>query len=358
MQRGFGAGMAVAVGLAWTAAHAEEAARPLRLIGETSASDKGGTPRRFVIDARVKPGDGEFQSTLEGWFAGLDDNPPAGAIDGSCVEKHCAFTVTVEDGKMSFTGDYLDAEGPVTAHFTIKDEDDKVSAQSDVTLRPLTGPIAGFGPLAAPDAIDAAGLDDLLLWSHQSVPTGERGGEPVGDSQREALADWQKAQGRSGTGLLFTSDLAQLSVDAAAAKAGAGWTALGDAAHGWAAGYPAAVLPQAGHDGGQQRFASVDGKAVLMIAIETPMSEADFDALVERETADNAARSDVGYNRVNGDMDLHYQEQGVVHLLAWHNREGGLARMSFAYPAAAAETYEPYGAILPASFQVSDELKR
>ena len=97
---------------------------------------------------------------------------------------------------------------------------------------------------------------------------------------------------------------------------------------------------------------------MLIIAIETPMSEADFDALVERETADNAARSDVGYNRVNGDMDLRYQEQGVVHLLAWHNRESGLARMSFAYPAAAAETYEAYGAILPASFQVSDELKR
>ncbi len=57
-------------------------------------------------------------------------------------------------------------------------------------------------------------------------------------------------------------------------------------------------------------------------------------------------------------MDLHYQEQGVVHLLAWHNREGGLARMSFAYPASVAEAYEPYGAVLSASFQVSDELKR
>ncbi|HEX7759846.1 MAG TPA: hypothetical protein VF459_10105 [Caulobacteraceae bacterium] len=369
MKLSFGAvALSVSLSLMATAAHADDApVKSLRLIGETpppkeaegmDSDGKPGPARRFVIDATVKPGDGEFQSTLGGWFAGLDDNPPTGEIEGSCVEKHCAFTVSVEDGKMAFTGDLLNAAGPVTAHFTLKDEDDKVTSQGAVTLRPLAGPIAGLGALAAPDAIDAAAFSELLIWNHQSAPSGMRGGEPVDDMQREALADWQKSKGRTGTGLIFAADLVQLRADTAEAKKAAGWTALGDAGHGWSAGYPAALFPHADHDAGQPRFASADGKAALAFAIEAPMTDAAFDALVERETGDNPARSNVGYNRVNGDMDLHYEEKGVFHVLAWHNRGGALARMSLTYPQGAADTYDPFSTILTSSFVVSDDLRR
>ncbi len=359
MKLWFGVAVLMAFAVVGTAARADDPPpKPLRLIGETppikGPDGKPGAARRFVIDATVKPGDGEFQSTLGGWFAGLDDDPPVGEISGSCVEKHCAFTVSVQDGKMSFTGDLLDAGGPVVAHFTVKDDDDKVAGQGSVTLRPLKGPIAGFGPLAAPDAVDALAFSELLIWNHQSGPSGERAGEPVDDTQREALVDWQKSKQRAGTGLIFVSDLAQLRAEAAAAKKAAGWTVLGDAAHGWTAGYPAALLPRAG----KGSFTSADGKVALTFAIDAPMTGDAFDALVEKETADNAARSNVGYNRVNGDMDLHYEEKGVFHVLAWHHRDGGLARMSLSYPEAAAETFDPYTSILTGAFVVSDELKR
>jgi hypothetical protein len=359
MKLWFGAGMAMALVLTGAAAHADDPpAKPLRLIGETPPiKDADGNPghaRRFVIDATVKPGDGEFQSTLGGWFAGLDDDPPTGEIEGSCVEKHCAFTVSVEDGKMAFTGDLLDAAGPVVAHFTLKDEDDKVTGQGAVTLRPVAGPIPGFGELAAPGAVDAASFADLLVWNHQNGPSGEQAGEPLDSIQRGDLADWQKSKQRTGTGLLFVADLAGLRADAAAAKKAAGWTALGDAAHGWTAGYPAALLPRA--NGGS--FASADGKAVLTITIDSPMSGEAFDALVEHETGDNPARSSVGYNRINNDMDVHYEEKGVYHLVIWHNREGGLAHLSLTYPEAAAEAFGPYDTILTNSFVVSDDLKR
>ena len=63
---------------------------------------------------------------------------------------------------------------------------------------------------------------------------------------------------------------------------------LGDAAHGWTAGYPAAVLPKASRAGAEQRFASADGRAVLVVAVDPPLSNDAFDALVERLTADRA----------------------------------------------------------------------
>lgn len=355
---------AMALVFAGVSAHADDdPGKPLRLIGQTppikGPDGAPGAARRFVIDARVKPGDGEFQSTLEGWFAGLDDDPPVGEISGSCVEKRCAFTVSVPDGKMAFTGDLLDAAaGPVVAHFTVKDDEDKVTGQGAVTLRPVAEPIAGFGVLAAPDAIDAASLDDLLVWGHQNATSGDHPGEPVGESQRTTLADWQKAKNRAGTGLIFEADLTQLRAEAAEARKAAAWTMLGDAAHGWTAGYPAALLTRASHAGAEQRYASTDGKAVLIVAIDPPMSGEAFDALVEKETADNPARTSVGYNRMNNEMDVRYEEKGVVHVMAWHNRDGGLARLSFTYPAAANDIYDPYTTIISSAFVVGDDLKR
>jgi len=339
------------------AVRAEEGARTLRLIGDAPAA-KSGAPRRFVLDLRIKPGDGEFQSDLAGWFAGLDDTPPYGAVEGSCVEKHCALTVQVEDGKLALAGDFLDAAGAVQARLTVKDGDDKVTAQGAVTLRPLAGPIAGVGALADPAAVDAAELEQLLTWNQQTGPTGQDAGDPPSDSQRETLADWQKAKGRTGTGLILVSDLAELRAGAAAARKAAGWTELGDKAHGWSAGYPAAVLSRPSRAGAEQRFASADGKALLAITLDAPMSSADFDALVERETADHPDRESVSYSRVNADMDMRYESKGVVHVLAWHSRDGVMARLSYSYPTAAADTYSPYDTIIPSSFKVTDEAKR
>jgi hypothetical protein len=332
--------------------------KPLRLIGEGPAP-KTGPARRFVIDAVVKPGDGEFQSNVEGWFAGLDDaDPPRGSISGSCVEKRCALTATVQDGKMIFTGDLLDAAGPVTARFTAKDDDDKVAGQGAATLRPLTGPITGLGALAAADAIDAATLEELLAWTTHAGPSGESVGDPPTDLQRDSLADWQKDHDRPATGLIFPIDLTQMRAEVAAARKTAAWTMLGDKAHGWSAGYSAALLPKASRVGAEQRFASADGKALLVVAIDPPMSGAEFDALVDRETADHPDRESVGYNRSNGDMDLNYEQKGVVHVLAWRNHEGALARMVYTYPSAAADTYSTYDTLLAKSFKVSDDVKR
>ncbi|MGA0601800.1 hypothetical protein ACO2Q3_13925 [Caulobacter sp. KR2-114] len=338
------------------AARADESAdRPLRLIG--SLQGKGAVARSFVIDGWVKPGDGDNQTSVEGWFSGLEDDPPHGAVQGSCVESHCALTVSTSDGKLSFTGELLDPKAPAPARFTAKDEDDKVVAQGTATIGPLTGPVPGLGALAAPDAVRAPEFDQLLVWNHLSAPSGSVSDEPIGDSERDSLADWQKTQNRPGTGLLFAADLAGLRAGAAAARKAAGWTDLGDKAHGWAGGYPAALLPRAERRAGEQRFASADGKATLAYAVGAPMTDAAFDALVERETGDHPERSDVGYNRVNGDMDLHYQQAGVVHVQAWHNHEGGLARMEFLYPAAAADTYDQIGAIIASTFVVSDDVK-
>jgi len=345
----------ILVALASAARADEPAARPLRLIGNLQAN--GAPARAFVIDARVKPGDGDNQSTIEGWFSGLEDDPPHGSLEGSCVESHCALTATTASGKLNLTGELLDPKGAVAARFTAKDEDDKLVAQGAASVRPLAGEVPNLGALVPPDAVRSPEFVDLLVWNQLDAPSGEILDEPIDDMERDTLADWQKGQNRPGTGLLFVSDLAALRAGAAEARKTAGWTPLGDKAHGWSAGYPAALLPRVSHAGAAQRFASADGKASLTFAIERPMTDAAFDALVERETGDHADRSEVGYNRVNGDMDLHYQQAGVAHVLAWHNREGGLARMEFTYPVAASQTYDAIGGIIASTFHVADELK-
>ena len=79
-------------------------------------------PTAFVIDARLKPGDGEFQSTLEGWFAAIAEPAASGEVTGTCVEKHCALTVDLDGPKLSLIGDFVDAAGPVTARFVLNRE--------------------------------------------------------------------------------------------------------------------------------------------------------------------------------------------------------------------------------------------
>ena len=340
-------------------ASADDAAKPLRLYGEAPQA-KDPVPHRFIVEGVVKPGDGELQSTIDAWFAVLDGGGPDGSVSGSCVEKHCTFSLDMDGGdKISFTGDFGEAAGPVPVRIALKDDHGVASQTSTGTLRPLTGPVAGFGVLAPAGAIDAAELDDLLVWNHQTIGFGGNDpGDPVGTFQRSTVADWQTSKGRVATGLIFTTDLDQLRADAAAARKAAGWTALGDKAHGWSAGYPATVLPKASRGGAEQRFASADGKAVLAIAIEAPMTGEAFDAFIEKTTADHDGRTGTNYTRVNGDLEMRSQEKGVVTVLAVHNRQNALARLTFTYPAAAEDTWSPYDPILQHALKVTDEVTR
>jgi hypothetical protein len=349
----------LALGLAAHAAWAQTpAARPLRLVGEASGMADPG-PKTFVIDALVTAGDSDTQSSIEGWLAATAEPAASGEVTGSCVEQHCTITADLDESKLTLTGDFGAPAGPVTARFTLKDSDDKSLGTGSATLRPLSGPIGDLGPLADPGAVSAAQLDELLMWSQQSVSSGSAPDpdDPPSSFQRETLATWQNDKGRLATGLIFVADLDQLRADEAAARRTAGWTVLGDAEHGWSGGYPAAQLPNATRKGAERRFASADGKAVLVVAIDPPMSDDAFDAFVDKMSSD-AGRDEVSNTRVNGDLEVRYRERGVVTVAAFHNREGGLARLVFTYPAAREADLSPYDAILQRSFVATDDLKR
>jgi hypothetical protein len=221
------------------------------------------------------------------------------------------------------------------------------------------GPVPGLGALAAPDAIDGPGFEDLMMWAHESVSSGSANSDPVPDGfARDSLASWQGEKGRLATGLIFAADLDQLRAERAAATKSAGWTPLGDSAHGWSGGYPGALLPTAAPAGAEQRFTSADGKARLVVAIDPPMASDAFDAFVETTTADSPSRSHNNYTRVNDDMELRFEEGGVVTVAAYHRRESGVARLVLTYPAKQGDTFEPYEKILQRQFKVGDDLKR
>ena len=331
-------------------------AKTLRLQGEApSATDPA--PKVFIIDAQVTAGDNDYQTTIDGWFASSAQPAASGEVSGSCVQTKCVLSATVENGKFVLTGDFGAAAGPVAAHFVVKDGDDKTVQEGAATLAPLAQPVPGLGMLAAPDAVNEIQLDDLLVWNDQNVSAGSPpSDEAPSSSQREALAAWQEQKGRLATGLIFTTDLTELRADADAARKKAGWTPLGDAAHGWSAGYPAAILPKASRIGAEQRYASADGKAMLVIAVDPPMTSDAFDAFVDKISADRDGRSDVNTVRVNGDLEMSYVEGGDATTAAYHNRDGGLARLVFTYPVKAKDLYEPYETILQHSLTVTDDL--
>lgn len=337
----------VSICLLAAAARAEEG-RPLRLLGEAPTAT-GSAPRRFFIDAVVKPGDAPFQSQVEGWLAALPPDIGSGEVTGSCVEKACALAVDLTDGKLSLTGDLL--AGPAEGKFRF--EDDQSGA---ARFTPLAGmAVPDVGELAPEGAVTAQELADLLAWngSEGGFNNTDRSGPPS-DFEREGLATWQGGSGRPMTGLILTADLQALRDGVRDAKARSGWTALSGA--GWSAGYPAALLPVASRNGTERRFASADGKALLVVSVEPARSGEDFDALVEAETADRAGIEDRGYTRVNGDMEIAFTEKGVRRSAAYHNREGAMARIVFTYPAGA-EAYQPFETLLTRSLRVTDEVK-
>jgi hypothetical protein len=360
MRTGLAAAFGLALGLCAGAVLAQPpapAAKTLRLTGAApSAADPA--PKTFILDIQVKPGDSDPETTLDGWFASSAEPAASGEVSGSCVQTHCVLDAELVNAKLVLTGDFGDAAGPVAAHFVVKDDDDKTVQEGAATLTPLTGPIAGLGVLAAPDAINEIQLDDLLVWNNETVSSGSPpSDEPPSSGQRESLAAWQEEKGRLATGLIFTTDLTELRADAGAARKKAGWTTLGDAAHGWSAGYPAAVLPKASRSGSEQHFTSADGKATLVVAVDPPMTSDAFDAFVDKVSADRDGRSDVSTVRVNGDLEMSYAEGGVVTAAMYRNRAGGLARVVFTYPVAGRDAYDPFETIVPHSLVVTDDLK-
>jgi hypothetical protein len=341
--------------------------KPLRLLGAAPAAPPpdanampnptATAPTAFVIDAVIKPGDTEAQSTIEGWFAAIQEPAASSEATGSCVDTHCTITVSLEGGKLTLTGDY-GGPGGGPARFTVKDDDGKVLQSGTATLTPLAGDVPGLGALAAPDAINEADMDDLLVWAGQQGTGGSGPSDPVpSTSQRQSLASWQGDKQRLATGLIFAADLDQLRADRTAAQKAAGWTPIGDPAHGWSAGYPAAALPVVSQAGAETHFASADGKAVLVVAIDPPMASDAFDAFVEKTTADRAGRDQVNVERVNGDLDMSYREGGVITVASYHNRDGGLGRLIFTYPAKRDKDFDQYTPILQRQFKVTDDLK-
>jgi hypothetical protein len=342
---------AVVNSLAGTASAAEQG-QALRLIGEAPAAT-GFAPKRFFIDAVVTPGDEPFKSEVTGWLAALPPEVGSGEVTGSCVEKVCALSADLSEGKLALTGDLISpTPGPGKFQFG---EDGTEKGEVRFTVAGMMAP--DVGELAPADAITAAELADALAWNgfEGGFNNTDRSGAPT-DFEREALANWQNSAGRPMTGLILVADLKTLRDSARDAKAKAGWTALGDAGHGWSGGYPATLLPVATRDGIEQRYASADGKAVLVIAIEPGRTSEAFDALVEQETADRAGVEDRGYTRVNGDMEMAYTEKGVRRAVAYHSREGGFARVVFTYPAGS-EIYQPFETLLTRSLRVTDDLK-
>ena len=326
----------------------------VRLVG----SSTGPGPKTFVIDARIKPGDTTFESQVSGWITSLDPEGGYGELSGHCVETHCALGMRVGDASMEIVAD-VGAGGASDGRYTYERQDDEKKLTGALRLTPLSGPLPnGLGPLAAPDAITAPALADLLMWNgaeagfHYSDPK-----ELPDASLRDRLGGWQAAHQRPSTGLITDGDLQLLRSGAEETRKTLGWTPLGDKDGTWRTGYPAALLPKATTVGREQHYASNDGKAELIVALDPPMSSDDFDALVDKETADSETRSSVNYNRSGGDMELRYEEKGVVTVASWHNRDEGMARQVLRYPADQNDTYVVVADILPAVFAVREDFK-
>ncbi|MDB5432488.1 MAG: hypothetical protein JWP35_3604 [Caulobacter sp.] len=331
----------------------DDPGKVLRLVGYTT----GPGPKTFVIDARIVAGDSAFDSQVTGWATSLDPEGGYGEVSGRCVETRCALSIRMGDAGMEAVADV--GAGGSDGRYTYERQDDEKTSAGTLHLAPLTGPLpGGLGPLADPDAIHAPELADLLMWNGAEAGFRYKDPNELPDaSLRDRLGGWQAGHQRPSTGLITDADLQLLRTGAEETRKTLGWTPLGDKAGTWRTGYPAALLPKATTVGREQHFAGADGKAELIVALDPPMSDEAFDALVDKETADSETRSSVNYNRSGGDMELRYEENSVVTVASWHNREGGMARQVLRYPADQNDTYVVVADILPAVFAASDDFK-
>ena len=61
--------------------------------------------------------------------------------------------------------------------------------------------------------------------------------------------------------------------------------------------------------------------------------------------------------RANGDLDFSYEEAGKTTTAVYRNRDGGMARVVFTYPAEGGDAYRAFETILQHSLVVTDDLK-
>lgn len=349
---------AAALLLPQTARAADTPGTPLRLIGEAPALDAGGLGR-FVIDARVTRDEGETHSEVHGWFATLPPPSQSVEVSGSCVGKSCELSIALDSHKLKLSGEMIDLARPASGQFETADNDPAMplAPKGAATLTPFADAVPGLGELAKPDAVDSRMLDDLLLWAGTNPAFGDDDAHPIDDFQRDHLAGWQRDNNRPETGLLFVADLDLLTAQRAAVQKTAGWVRLGGADQGWSAGYPAALLPLATREGAEHRFVSADGKASLVIAIDPPLSDADFDALVDKVRALGGGEdSHRSFTRSQGDLETSFVEAGKSVSQVYYNREGGLARLIYTYP----DGDNPYAnmdSIVTRSLRATDALK-
>ena len=334
--------------LAAGSASAQDAGRKLRLVGRGSAP----APASFVIDAVVTKGYEPLQSDVSGWFAALPPDTASGEISGSCVEDRCVLNVSLEDGKLSLTGDFAKAGATSFTGRAILSEgyDDTAKGEAPVTYTAAGDDIPGLGKLAPDGAVGEHELASLAVWAGATYGFNYTDDGPPGEMERDALGQWQAAGERPGRGLILVDQLAALRAEAAAAKAKARWTAV--QGKGWTGGYPAAVLSPAGPG----RYASADGKASLVYSVSAPVDDDAWDAMVDEAHAEAEGRDVQGYTRVNDDMEVTMTEGGVRRFVVLHRRKGGVAKAVLSYPAGAPSGLDGYESILPREFVVTDEV--
>lgn len=332
-----------------------EPGKPLRLVGEAPAAPEG-APKRFVIDALLTEGDEPFASRIEGWFASLDPaDAGSGEISGGCVQERCALSVSLSSGELGVIGDLAAPAAPSRGQLVLEADDaEQPGPPAPAAFTPFGEDAPGLGRLAPRGSIGSHALSDLLAWAGADLGFSNLDDEEPDERERAALAAWQAETGRPPSGLLLAADLEALRAQVETARRQAGWTVVQGA--GWSGGHPGALLRPAAGAGGERRFVSADGKAELALAVEPPLDEAAWDALVDRETADDDANENRSYTRVNDDFELSVTRGGVRHVRVWRNREGGLVRMTYRYPAddEALARFEP---ILVRTFRVGEEVR-
>ena len=357
--------LAGAVGIG--AAAADDDAIVLHLTGDAPAAAENG-PRHFVINATLSKDDEGY--SVSGWLAvlppGAEPAASSNELKGGCVKKHCDLTVDLNNSTVNIGADVDGHTGLANGKFEIAAIPGFQEASGGpITFRPFTDSVPGLGELVRPDAIDSRTLDDLLMWA--GTGHGFQGTDdvhPIDNDEQETLASWQIQNQKPMTGLLFVADLALLTSQRADAQKAVGWTTLGGQGLGWSAGYPAKLLPAASRNGAEQRFASADGKATLVVTIDPPMGNEEFNTAMEKLINDEVpGQTDRNYALGGDNMQISYTEGGDRVSAYYYRRGGGVARLMLRYPAPA-ENAQPgqnpiddIASTIAGSFRVGDAVK-
>lgn len=332
----------------------EDAAVPLRLIGEAPAMGAG-EARHFVIDARVTKPNGDPE--IKGWLAALPPETGFTFIAGTCHDgEGCGLSFFRGARQVWLRGDLLGSQAPIPGRFEISAGNDDEAHEGTVTFTPFTDAVPGLGALVTFDAVDSPALNDLLLWSAPTAVLNVDAG-PIDEVDRELLAQWQGSRGRPATGLLLASDLAELTRHRREQQSALKWTVFTAPDKSWSAGYPAALLHPTAGPGAGQVFASADGKARLAIAIDPPVDEPGLNALIQRLVEDPVSmRTDMHADGTGPDQAISYVEHGKRITQIYRSRKSGLARLTFAYPDGN-DTYADIAPLVSLSLSATDEVK-